>query len=42
LVVSVARLALIGVVAALLSTGTPMGFLATLGIIAFVGMIIRN
>jgi multidrug efflux pump subunit AcrB len=42
LVVSVAPFGLIGVVAALLSTGTPMGFVATLGIIALVGMIIRN
>ena len=42
LVVSVAPLGLIGVVAALLMTGTPMGFIATLGIIALAGMIIRN
>jgi multidrug efflux pump len=42
LVVSVAPFGLIGVVAALLSTGTPMGFVAILGIIALVGMIIRN
>ena len=42
LVISVAPLGLIGVVAALLSTGTPMGFIATLGIIALAGMIIRN
>jgi multidrug efflux pump len=42
LVVSVAPFGLIGVVAALLPTGTPMGFVATLGIIALVGMIIRN
>jgi multidrug efflux pump subunit AcrB len=42
LVVSVAPFGLIGVVAALLSTGTPMGFVATLGIIALIGMIIRN
>ncbi|WP_051094299.1 efflux RND transporter permease subunit [Kaistia granuli] len=42
LVVSVAPLGLIGVVAALLFTNTPMGFVATLGIIALAGMIIRN
>jgi multidrug efflux pump subunit AcrB len=42
LVVSVAPLGLIGVVAALVPTGTPMGFVAILGIIALTGMIIRN
>jgi multidrug efflux pump subunit AcrB len=42
LVVSVAPFGLIGVVACLLSTSTPMGFVAILGIIALVGMIIRN
>ena len=42
LVISVAPLGLIGVVAALLPTGTPMGFVAILGIIALSGMIIRN
>ena len=42
LVVSVAPLGLIGVVAALLITGTPMGFIAILGSIALAGMIIRN
>jgi multidrug efflux pump subunit AcrB len=42
LVVSVAPFGLIGVVAALLPTNTPMGFVAILGIIALVGMIIRN
>lgn len=42
LVISVAPLGLIGVVAALLFTNTPMGFVATLGIIALAGMIIRN
>ena len=42
LVISVAPLGLIGVVAALLTTGTPMGFIAILGIIALAGMIIRN
>ncbi len=42
MVISVAPLGLIGVVAALLFTDTPMGFVATLGIIALAGMIIRN
>ncbi len=42
LVISVAPLGLIGVVAALLATGTPMGFIAILGTIALGGMIIRN
>ena len=42
LVISVAPLGLIGVVAALLVTGTPMGFIAILGSIALAGMIIRN
>ncbi|MDB5394306.1 MAG: family transporter [Rhodospirillales bacterium] len=42
LVVSVAPLGLIGVVAALLPTHTPMGFVAILGTIALAGMIIRN
>jgi multidrug efflux pump subunit AcrB len=42
LVISVAPLGLIGIVAALLPTGTPMGFIATLGVIALIGMIIRN
>jgi multidrug efflux pump len=42
LVVSVAPLGLIGVVAALLPTGTPMGFVAILGILALIGIIIRN
>jgi multidrug efflux pump len=42
MVISVAPLGLIGVVAALLSTDTPMGFVAILGIIALSGMIIRN
>ena len=41
LVISVAPLGLIGVVAALLATGTPMGFVAILGVIALSGMIIR-
>jgi multidrug efflux pump subunit AcrB len=42
LVVSVAPFALIGVVAALLPSGTPMGFVAILGILALIGIIIRN
>jgi multidrug efflux pump subunit AcrB len=42
IVVSVAPFGMIGVVAALLPTHTPMGFVAILGIIALVGMIIRN
>jgi multidrug efflux pump subunit AcrB len=42
LVVSVAPLALIGVVAALLPTGTPLGFVAILGVLALIGIIIRN
>ena len=42
LVISVAPLGLIGVVAALLTTGTPMGFIAILGVVALAGMIIRN
>ncbi|WNJ97311.1 efflux RND transporter permease subunit [Vibrio ruber] len=33
---------LIGIVAAMLPTGTPVGFVALLGVIALVGMIIRN
>ena len=40
--ISVAPLGLIGVVAALLTTGTPMGFIAILGVVALAGMIIRN
>jgi multidrug efflux pump subunit AcrB len=42
LVISVAPLGLIGIVGAMLPTGTPMGFIATLGVIALIGMIIRN
>ena len=42
LVISVAPLGLIGVVAALLTTGKPMGFIAILGTVALAGMIIRN
>ena len=42
LVVSVAPLGLIGVVAALLATGQPLGFVALLGVLALIGIIIRN
>jgi len=42
LVVAVAPLGLIGVVAALLPTGAPMGFVAVLGILALIGILIRN
>jgi multidrug efflux pump subunit AcrB len=42
LVVSVAPLGLIGVVAALLPSHMPLGFIAMLGVIALTGMIIRN
>ncbi|TBU92793.1 efflux RND transporter permease subunit [Phytopseudomonas dryadis] len=42
LVFSVAPLGLIGVVLALVPTGTPMGFVAILGVLALIGIIIRN
>ena len=42
LVLSVAPLGLIGVVAALLVSGRPLGFVAILGILALLGMIIKN
>jgi multidrug efflux pump subunit AcrB len=42
LVASVAPLGLIGVVLALIPTGTPMGFVAILGVLALIGIIIRN
>lgn len=42
LVLSVAPFGLIGVVIALLVTGNPIGFIALLGLVALVGMIIRN
>jgi multidrug efflux pump subunit AcrB len=42
LVLSVAPLGLIGVVAALLVAGKPMGFVAMLGVLALTGMIARN
>lgn len=42
LVVAVAPLAVIGVVAALLPSGKPLGFVAILGVLALVGILIRN
>jgi len=42
LVLATAPLALIGVAAALLVSGAPMGFVAILGIISLIGMVIRN
>jgi multidrug efflux pump subunit AcrB len=42
LVVAVAPLGLIGVVAALLPSGAPMGFVAILGVLALIGILIRN
>jgi len=42
LVVSVAPLGLIGVVAALLISDHPLGFVAILGVLALIGIIIRN
>ncbi len=42
LVLSVAPLGVIGVVAALLLSGKPLGFVAMLGILALTGMIARN
>jgi multidrug efflux pump subunit AcrB len=42
LVFAVAPLALIGVVVALLSSNAPMGFVAILGILALIGILIRN
>ena len=42
LVLSVAPLGLIGVVAALLPSGKPLGFVAILGILALIGMITKN
>lgn len=40
--VSVAPLGLIGVVAALLVSDQPLGFVAILGVLALIGIIIRN
>lgn len=42
LVMSVAPLGLIGVVGALIITNKPLGFVAILGVVALVGMILRN
>ncbi len=42
LVISVAPFGMIGVVVAMLLSGKPLGFVALLGVIALVGMIIRN
>lgn len=42
LVVAVAPLGLIGVVVALLSSSSPMGFVALLGVLALIGILIRN
>jgi multidrug efflux pump subunit AcrB len=42
LVFAVAPLALIGVVAALLLSNAPMGFVAILGVLALIGILIRN
>ena len=42
LAIAMAPFGLIGVVLAMLPTGTPVGFVAQLGIIALAGMIIRN
>jgi multidrug efflux pump subunit AcrB len=42
LVFAVAPLALIGVVLALLPSGAPLGFVAILGVLALVGILIRN
>jgi multidrug efflux pump subunit AcrB len=42
LVLSVAPLGVIGVVAALLSSNKPLGFVAILGVLALIGMIARN
>mgnify|MGYP001468152978 CR=1 FL=1 len=42
LVLATAPLALIGVAGSLLVSGTPMGFVAILGVISLIGMVIRN
>ncbi|MGK9283498.1 efflux RND transporter permease subunit [Sinorhizobium meliloti] len=42
LVFSIAPLALIGVVAALLMSNAPLGFVAILGVLALIGILIRN
>jgi multidrug efflux pump len=42
LVIATAPLALIGVSGALLLSGAPMGFVAILGVVSLIGMVIRN
>ena len=42
LALSAAPLGLIGVVVALLGSGRPLGFIAILGVVALIGMIVRN
>ena len=42
LVFAVAPLALIGVVSAMLPSGAPLGFVAILGVLALIGILIRN
>jgi multidrug efflux pump subunit AcrB len=42
LVFAVAPLALIGVVMALLPSGAPLGFVAILGVLALIGILVRN
>lgn len=42
LALSAAPLGLIGVAAALLASGRPLGFIALLGVVALIGMIVRN
>ena len=42
LVCAVAPLAVIGVVMALLPSGAPLGFVAILGVLALIGILIRN
>ena len=42
LVVATGPLAVIGVAAALANSGAPMGFVAILGVVSLVGMVIRN
>ena len=42
LVCAVAPLAVIGVVTALLPSGAPLGFVAILGVLALIGILIRN
>ncbi|WP_152047161.1 efflux RND transporter permease subunit [Aureimonas psammosilenae] len=42
LVIAVAPLGLIGVVVALVTSGAPLGFVAILGVLALIGILIRN